>query len=362
MEGDEEPPPLAHFLRAIDQAQMESLPSVNKDSVGVQEALRSFHRAEQVQQAARLEEERQKAESKVESYPAFLTIQAPPPDYVEEVRERRLRLMAQEKARRQARKLRGSGYVPSEAPDSTNSNLTNSQPSQVGQKSASTHGAPGAPVSEYAELEERYAPTGDFAERAAEAAFAARVARVAREHPGAVGQRQSHQPVSPPRERLGRNDDFSGIWTDDAGNDYELVQSGSVVTERSQQSCGMAMRNELTMFGRIGTLVDDLIRWSDGSIWARQLPSGATGATGATSSGADLRSLGGFGWKAAARRKAGRLAPELAELFSPGPDVASAEWEDTAAQVAGTRREGRAEGSEQRLWFAPWVQDGKQGM
>ena len=151
--------------------------------------------------------------------------------------------MAQEKARRQARKLRGSGYVPSEAPDSTNSNLTNSQPSQVGQKSASAPGAPGAPVSEYAELEERYAPTGDFAERAAEAAFAARVARVAREHPGAVGQRQSHQPVSPPRERLGRNDDFSGIWTDDAGNDYELVQSGSVVTERSQQSCGMAMRN-----------------------------------------------------------------------------------------------------------------------
>ena len=121
--------------------------------------------------------------------------------------------------------------------------------------SASAPGAPGAPSapgSEYAELEERYAPTGDFAERAAEAAFAARVARVAREHPGAVGQRQSHQPVSPPRERLGRNDDFSGIWTDDAGNDYELVQSGSVVTERSQQSCGMAMHNELTMFGRIG--------------------------------------------------------------------------------------------------------------
>lgn len=39
-----------------------------------QEALRSFHRAEQVQQAARLEEERQKAEPKVESYPAFLTL------------------------------------------------------------------------------------------------------------------------------------------------------------------------------------------------------------------------------------------------------------------------------------------------
>lgn len=33
--ADDEPPPLAHFLRAIDQAQMESLPSVNKDSVGV---------------------------------------------------------------------------------------------------------------------------------------------------------------------------------------------------------------------------------------------------------------------------------------------------------------------------------------
>ena len=39
-----------------------------------QKALRSFHRAEQVQQAARLEEERQKAEPKVESYPAFLTL------------------------------------------------------------------------------------------------------------------------------------------------------------------------------------------------------------------------------------------------------------------------------------------------
>jgi len=111
------------------------------------------------------------------------------------------------------------------------------------------------------------------------------------------------------------------------------------------------------MFGRIGTLMDDLIRWSDGSIWARQEPSGAA-------SSADLGSLGGFAWKAAARRRApGRLAPELAELFTPGPDVPSAEWEDTAAQVTGNaRHEGRVDGPEQRLWFAPWVQDGKQGM
>lgn len=272
------------------------------------------------------------------------TIQAPSPDYVEEVRERRLRLMAQEQARRQARKMRGSGYAastPSAAPPPT---------------SAPT--APSGPAPDMESEDRSFPPAGDFAERAAEAAFAARVARAAREHPGAIGQRQSKQPASPPRERLGRNDEFSGIWTDDAGNDYELVQSGSVVTERSQQSCGMAMRNELTMFGRIGTLVDDLIRWSDGSIWARQLGS----TSGASSSTADLGSLGGFAWKAAARRKApGRLAPELADLFSPGPDVASAEWEETAASVAG-RRDGRVEGSEQRLWFAPWVQDGQQGI
>ena len=342
----DETPPLAHFLRSIDHAQMESLPSVNQDVVGVQEALRSLHRAEQVKQAERLEEERQKAAApKAESYPPFLTIQAPSPDYVEEVRERRLRLMAQEQARRQARKMRGSGYAastPSAAPPPT------SVPTA----------APSGSTPDMESEDRSFPPAGDFAERAAEAAFAARVARVAREHPGAIGQRQSKQPASPPRERLGRNDEFSGIWTDDAGNDYELVQSGSVVTERSQQSCGMAMRNELTMFGRIGTLVDDLIRWSDGSIWARQLGSNS----GGSSSTADLGSLGGYAWKAAARRKApGRLAPELADLFSPGPDVASAEWEETAASVAG-RRDGRVEGSEQRLWFAPWVQDGQRGI
>lgn len=40
-----------------------------------QEALRSLHRAEQVKQAERLEEERQKAAApKAESYPPFLTL------------------------------------------------------------------------------------------------------------------------------------------------------------------------------------------------------------------------------------------------------------------------------------------------
>eukprot|EP00438_Fugacium_kawagutii_P016294 Skav201208 [mRNA] locus=scaffold633:665987:667325:- [translate_table: standard] len=229
--ADDAPPPLAHFLHAIDHAQMESLPSVNKDSVGVQEALRSYRREEQ----------------------------APPAEYLEEVRQRRQRLMAIEKAR-----------------------------------------------------------------RAAAAAAAASAS-------------------SFPRERLSRND-FTGRWTDDAGNDYELVQSGSVVTERSRQSCGMAMRNELTMFGSIGTLVDDLIRWSDGSIWARQSESGA--------SSTDLGSLGGFAWKAAARRNAPGRVAEMEELFSA----------DVPADMVTPDVRQAIDGSEQRLWFAPWVQDGKQGL
>ena len=36
VDSAESPPPLAHFLHAIDHAQMESMPTVNKDSVGVQ--------------------------------------------------------------------------------------------------------------------------------------------------------------------------------------------------------------------------------------------------------------------------------------------------------------------------------------
>ena len=264
--------------------------------------------------------------------------EAPPADYLEEVRERRLRLMAQEKARRQARNRR-AGEPPAEA-----------AVSQESHKSQPSHSNPMPQEPE----EPAYAPQ-DFAERAAEAAFAARVARVAREHPGSVGQRQAARPPSPP-QRIGRNDDFSGMWTDDAGNDYELQQVGSVVTERRQQSCGMAMRNELTMFGGIGTLVDDLIRWSDGSVWARQTgaatayPSSYPSGARSSSSGADLDALGGFAWKAAARRQ--RLAPELAELFTPGPDIPSAEWEESKNQS----------GEEQRLWFAPWVQDGKRGI
>ena len=194
------------------------------------------------------------------------------------------------------------------------------------------------------------APEPGFAERAAEAAFAARVARGAYEHPGSVGQRADPELVQP---RLSRNDDFNGLWMDDTGKSYELQQVGSVVTEQRQQSYGMAMQNELTMFGAIGTLVDDLIRWSDGSVWAREATTGEGGSSGPHRSGANLGSLGGFAWKAAARRQ--RLAPELPELFTapagpgPGPDM-SGDWEETKQE------------NEQRLWFAPWVHEGKRGL
>jgi len=86
--------------------------------------------------------------------------------------------MAQEKARRQARKMRSGGYVEAPPAEPEPGSLQTSEP------------------------QERMEKHGDFAERAAEAAFAARVARVAREHPGAVGQRQSHQPASPPENIL----------------------------------------------------------------------------------------------------------------------------------------------------------------
>ena len=267
------------------------LPAVEQDVVGVQEALRSYQAVAQAPPAVEKEAE----------YPSFLLIQPPSADYVEEVRQRRLRLMAQEKARRQAR-LRRQGYAV--------------------EPEASVE--PVVP-----EVAARVDEVG--VEERAQSAFAARVARVAREHPGSVGERQV-EPES--RPSVSSRPDFSGSWVDDQGTSYQLLQSGSMVTEREQQSCGMAMGKELTMFGAIGSLREDLIHWSDGRIWARQQPEKAR---------VDATALGGFAWK---RRSA--LAPELAELFQAGPEVGG--HEARAAEPAG----------EQRRWFAPW--EGQRGV
>lgn len=270
---------------------------MEQDVVGVQEALRSYQAVAAVAQAPQSVE-------KEPEYPSFLLVQAPSADYVEEVRQRRLRLMAQEKSRRQAR-LRRQGYAiePEPSPEAT----APAQMVEVG-------------------VEER-----------AQSAFAARVARVAREHPGSVGERQVEVSDSRPSVVSSARPDFSGSWVDDQGSSYQLLQSGSMVTEREQQSCGMAMGNELTMFGAIGSLREDLIHWSDGRVWARAAPEKAR---------VDATALGGFAWK----QKRSALAPDLAELFHAGPEVGGHE-----------PPRGSEEASEQRLWFAPWA-EGKRGV
>ncbi|CAJ1370142.1 unnamed protein product [Effrenium voratum] len=306
-------PPLAQFLRRREAQPQPS--SDDKDTVGVQEALRHFRKEEEKKERERL--------APKESYPDFLTVKAPPAEYLEEVRERRLRLMAQEKARRRAR---GKGRL--DGAELASSAQSGSDPSAGSSQTGSEPTGLGGYV---------YAPT-DLAERNAEAAFAARVARVAREDWGQVGQRSRDPAPAPLRSR---NDDFGGAWTDVAGREYELAQSGSVVTVvgEGDGACGLAMRNELTMFGRIGTLVDDLIRWSDGSVWARQDAAPASAGSGGSGGSARAKNpLGAASWKAR------RLAPDLADLFAEDGPASSSR--------GGIEEEPLPE---QRLWFAPWV-------
>lgn len=186
---------------------------------------------------------------------------------------------------------------------------------------------------------------------------------MARENPSMIGQRQSQAQEVPIYSRpLGHNDDFTGTWMDATGIDFVLEQSGSIVMERTpggESSCGMAVRNELTMYGRVGTLADDLIRWSDGSVWARcdtdapiELPTRPAPRAAAGSSAA--AELGAKPWK---KRGAydHRLPPDLANLVTPGPGA-----EEEGRFVGGRgRTAGRADHEgEQRLWFAPWTGQG----
>jgi len=254
--------------------------------------------------------------------------------------------MAQEKARRKAR---GRGV---QEPEPARYNPVQPSPEPV------------RPARE-PECPEYVAPAQT--ERVAEATFAARVARVARENPNQVGQRQSHQQQTAPSHSkpFGSNDDFTGTWMDDVGNDYVLEQRGSIVTEHSatgQSGCGMAVRNELTMYGRVGILADDLIRWSDGGIWARsdlkvpsemppppRRPAQSTAAASAASAAAEL---GAKPWKNRGAYEH-RLPPDLANLVTPGPGS-----EEDGRFVGRGRMTAHVdkEEAEQRLWFAPWMQ------
>ena len=123
--------------------------------------------------ASRKEAEKSEAIPKAaEPYPAFMYIQEPSPEYREEVHERRLRLMAQEKARRSAR---NRGFAPPQEPVPVLPTRSRPQPQPTAEMPE--------PVPEYVAPEQT--------ERFAEATFAARVARVARENPSMIGQRQS---------------------------------------------------------------------------------------------------------------------------------------------------------------------------
>ena len=113
-------------------------------------------------------EEKAEPVKAAEPYPAFMYIQEPSVEYRNEVQERRLRLMALEKARRKAR---GRTSAPPEEP-------LFPQPTRRPQPAPAPE-----PVPEYVAPEQT--------ERFAEATFAARVARVARENPNQIGQRQS---------------------------------------------------------------------------------------------------------------------------------------------------------------------------
>jgi len=295
--------------------------------------------------------------------PKFMLIEQPDPEYTAEVYERRVRLMQQEKARRQARnRARGrpvkeEDEVPFPIPPAP-AYPSRMQPAEP-------------PKSPWERRSQAEAAQDELAEKVAEAAFASRAARLVREQAGSVGQRRAPEPERVAERSLpsAKNHDFTGVWVDISGNTHVLSQRGSIVTEKrgpgdpSSTGCGLAMRNELTMFGSIGTLSDNVLRWSDGSVWTRdtQEVSGKVSAP----AGASLVK------EVAPQRFDQRLPADLADLVSPGPDIPSTESDDLPFAPGRRRPEmtmseretylrqektGQSKG-EQRLWFAPWLGD-----
>eukprot|EP00931_Biecheleriopsis_adriatica_P075927 TRINITY_DN4969_c0_g1_i1.p1 TRINITY_DN4969_c0_g1~~TRINITY_DN4969_c0_g1_i1.p1 ORF type:complete len:483 (+),score=109.87 TRINITY_DN4969_c0_g1_i1:86-1534(+) len=310
-----------------------------------------------------------------QEYPAFMKVQAPDPEYVAEVQERRLRLMAQERAKREARNRRMGRAMPE-------------QPSSVQKLYDAVHSVASSSRPEMPPTLPTEQAQADV-EKAAEMAFAARAARRAREDPGFMGQRRTSQPerAQPAAftQPSASNSDFTGVWHDSAGESFVLVQRGSIVTERkakseSDSACGLAMRNELTMFGNIGTLSDEVLRWSDGTSWVRQSHQ-ADGEVSSSSSGVgkheDVSASSPFASAPARQRRVDfeqRLPPDLADLVTPGPDIPTAEWEEgSGARYANPmsshpfctqpmaeahlRKAAQQDPGQQRLWFAQWLQE-----
>ena len=177
---EEKMPSLDQLLKSLDRDEVPRAPvrrpakEVEEEPEDPEEVWRSFTNLARSKKEAHSE-----ATPKApDPYPAFMYIQEPSPEYRTEVHERRLRLMAQEKARRKAR---NRGFAAPEEPILPQPNVPRSQRSQP--SSAPMPDMP-EPVPEYVAPEQT--------ERFAEATFAARVARVARENPNMIGQRQSH--------------------------------------------------------------------------------------------------------------------------------------------------------------------------
>eukprot|EP00930_Biecheleria_cincta_P101674 TRINITY_DN93321_c0_g1_i1.p1 TRINITY_DN93321_c0_g1~~TRINITY_DN93321_c0_g1_i1.p1 ORF type:complete len:502 (-),score=106.50 TRINITY_DN93321_c0_g1_i1:132-1637(-) len=292
--------------------------------------------------------------------PKFMLVEQPDPEYTAEVHERRLRLMQQEKARRQARnRARGRPVKEDEEPfpfPAAPAYPSRMQPAEP-------------PQSPWERRSREEAAQHELAEKAAEAAFASRAARLVREQAGSVGQRRVPEPekVAARSMPTANNHDFTGVWVDIGGNTHVLSQRGSIVTVKhgpgdpSSTGCGLAMRNELTMFGNIGTLSDNVLRWSDGSVWTRDAQE-VFGKVSSSAGAAPVKEM-------ASQRFDQRLPPDLADLVSPGPDIPSTESDDLPFAPGRRRPEmtmseretylrqektGQSKG-EQRLWFAPWV-------
>eukprot|EP00441_Pelagodinium_beii_P042737 CAMPEP_0197631168 /NCGR_PEP_ID=MMETSP1338-20131121/8426_1 /TAXON_ID=43686 ORGANISM="Pelagodinium beii, Strain RCC1491" /NCGR_SAMPLE_ID=MMETSP1338 /ASSEMBLY_ACC=CAM_ASM_000754 /LENGTH=412 /DNA_ID=CAMNT_0043202569 /DNA_START=42 /DNA_END=1280 /DNA_ORIENTATION=- len=303
-------PSLATILRSIDHAEGKSLSTATggskEDSMDQKELAHM---------------------SDAKAYPAFLNVQAPDPDYVAKVNERRLRLMAQEKARRQARNQRLGKPSCDES--------VKAQPSRLTGRAAASHAEEQAVQARTVQADE----TGGYSASISSAKH-----------------------------------DFTGVWQDGSGNSYVLVQRGSIVSERKRlgtgesAGCGLAMRNELTMFGSIGTLTGDMLRWADDrSVWTRKYSEVAGEVSSSLPASACREAQPVTAGPAAPQRQA-KLPPDLADLVTPGPDIPSTEWEDlklpklpryAPSPVAENHlrqvraREAGSTGN-QRLWFEPW--------
>jgi len=292
--------------------------------------------------------------------PKFMLVEQPDAEYLAEVHERRLRLMQQEKARRQVRN-RARGRPVKEEEDLFPVPAAPAYPSRMQPAEP--------PQSPWERRSREEAAQHELAEKAAEAAFASRAARLVREQSGSVGQRRAPEPerVAAWSMPTANNHDFTGVWVDISGNTHVLSQRGSIVTEKrgpgdpSSTGCGLAMRNELTMFGNIGTLSDNVLRWSDGSVWTRDTQE-VSGKVSSSEGASPVKEV-------APQRFDQRLPPDLADLVSPGPDIATTESDDLPFAPGRRRPEmtmseretylrqektGQSKG-EQRLWFAPWV-------